>query len=134
LLDGTWPDTLAVVAIGAIPVEGPRRGLVDRDDDEVTASSIGVRREDGTGGRVTLAVHHAAVRDRAGRIAEALVLPDDLRRVLEDAAGWHDLGKIEDRFQAMLYGGDARAAAGRAPAASPASSASTASRTARSRG
>lgn len=75
--------------------------LPDRDDDEVAASSVGP-----TSGRVTLDVHHGAVRARAGEIATALVLPDDLRAVVQDAAGWHDLGKVEPRFQVMLHGGD----------------------------
>ncbi|HEY6797637.1 MAG TPA: type I-U CRISPR-associated helicase/endonuclease Cas3 [Kineosporiaceae bacterium] len=76
----------------------------DRDDEEVAASSVGT-------GRVTLAVHHAAVRERAERIAAALGVPDDVRAVLADAAGWHDLGKVEERFQIMLHGGDACEAA-----------------------
>ena len=31
--------------------------------------------------------------------------------VLEDAAGWHDLGKVEERFQVMLHDGHADQAA-----------------------
>ena len=75
--------------------------LPDRDDEEVAATSVGP-----VGGRVTLDVHHAAVRARAGAIAAALGLPHDLRAVIQDAAGWHDLGKAEPRFQVMLHGGD----------------------------
>lgn len=73
--------------------------MLDSDDEEVAASSVGTR-------RVTLAIHHAAVRTRAAEIAKALDLPPELRIVVEDAAGWHDLGKIEPRFQVMLHSGD----------------------------
>lgn len=56
--------------------------------------------------RVTLAKHLNAVGDRAEQIAEALGLPETLRRSVVDAARWHDLGKVDIRFQAMLFGGD----------------------------
>ena len=69
------------------------------DDDEVAASS-------GSDERVTLKKHLDAVGVRAQTIAEAIGLPDDLVRVLRDAARWHDLGKCERRFQVMLHGGD----------------------------
>jgi CRISPR-associated endonuclease/helicase Cas3 len=71
----------------------------ERDDEEAAASSVSPR-------TVTLEQHHAAVRERSRQIAAALRLPEDLRRVIEDAAGWHDLGKTDERFQIMLYGGD----------------------------
>jgi CRISPR-associated endonuclease/helicase Cas3 len=96
LLTGPIPDP-AGPGIG--PMAGP-----ERDDEETAASSVGTR-------PVTLTDHHAAVRHRCGAIAAALGLPDPLRIVLEDAAGWHDLGKIEERFQAMLHHGDAYQAA-----------------------
>jgi CRISPR-associated endonuclease/helicase Cas3 len=51
------------------------------------------------------------VRRRAGEIAAALGLPPELQEVIQDAAGWHDLGKAEQRFQVMLHGGDACEAA-----------------------
>ena len=72
---------------------------VERDDEEVGASSIGPR-------RITLDRHLTAVRDRAGQIAAGLGLQPDLAAVIQDAARWHDLGKVEDRFQVMLHGGD----------------------------
>jgi CRISPR-associated endonuclease/helicase Cas3 len=75
---------------------------MDRDDDSAVSSSIGVT---GTG-RVTLEQHHTNVRRRAIDIAQRLRLPDDLIAVTGVAAGWHDLGKLEDRFQTMLHGGD----------------------------
>ncbi|HET8661321.1 MAG TPA: type I-U CRISPR-associated helicase/endonuclease Cas3 [Micromonosporaceae bacterium] len=105
-VDGAGPRTLGWLLTGPIP--DPARGdppiLPERDDEEPAASSV-------SGGPVTLATHHAAVRRRSGQIAAALGLPDELRTVLEDAAGWHDLGKVEHRFQVMLHNGDAYEAA-----------------------
>lgn len=66
-------------------------------------------REDGTvnlQGRVTLAAHQAAVAERARSIAENLRVPPHLIDTIADAARWHDLGKVDPRFQAMLFGGD----------------------------
>lgn len=60
--------------------------------------------------RVTLADHLAAVGERAGQIATNLGLPEELRRVVVDAARWHDLGKVDLRFQAMLFDGSRVAA------------------------
>lgn len=56
--------------------------------------------------RVTLAQHGQAVADRAAEICEHLGLPDDIARTVTDAARWHDLGKTDPRFQAMLFDGD----------------------------
>jgi CRISPR-associated helicase cas3, anaes-subtype len=56
--------------------------------------------------RVTLAVHLEAVGARADGLARRLGLPEPLRRTVADAARWHDLGKVDPRFQAMLFGGD----------------------------
>lgn len=60
--------------------------------------------------RVTLAEHLAAVGERAEQIATNLGLPEELRRVVVDAARWHDLGKVDLRFQAMLFDGSRVAA------------------------
>lgn len=60
--------------------------------------------------RVTLVQHLEAVANRAGNIAERLGLPQELRRAVVDAARWHDLGKVDERFQAMLFDGNALAA------------------------
>ncbi|NDR52549.1 type I-U CRISPR-associated helicase/endonuclease Cas3 [Actinomyces sp. 565] len=60
--------------------------------------------------RVTLAEHLAAVGERAQQIATNLGLPEELRRVVVDAARWHDLGKVDMRFQAMLFDGSRIAA------------------------
>lgn len=109
LIAGRPPRRWARLLVGPLPDDsaaapGRADSSVDRDDEEVAASSIG-------GTRVTLDQHHAAVRERASAIAEALHLPPELREVVADAAGWHDLGKVEQRFQVMLHGGDATEAA-----------------------
>jgi CRISPR-associated endonuclease/helicase Cas3 len=96
LLTGPVPDPSAVSTGLAVRPE--------RDDEETAASSVST-------GPVRLTDHHTAVRHRCGEIAAALGLPDMLRAVLEDAAGWHDLGKTEARFQIMLHHGDACEAA-----------------------
>jgi CRISPR-associated endonuclease/helicase Cas3 len=56
---------------------------------------------------VTLRAHLAAVGGRAEEIIGRIGLPGDLVDVLVDAARWHDLGKVDPRFQAMLHGGNA---------------------------
>jgi CRISPR-associated endonuclease/helicase Cas3 len=109
LLDGREPPVWVRLLAGPLPPEDARGAVEgtaepERDDEEVTASSIGAA-------PVTLAAHHAAVRERAGQIAEALGLPGELCDVVRDAAGWHDLGKAEPRFQIMLHRGDACEAA-----------------------
>jgi CRISPR-associated endonuclease/helicase Cas3 len=62
------------------------------------------------GGQVSLAGHQRAVGDRAGRFATNLGLDETLRRSVVTAAEWHDEGKRDLRFQAMLHGGDRLAA------------------------
>lgn len=56
--------------------------------------------------RVTLSVHGEAVARRAIEIARNLRLAEPLIRAIGDAARWHDLGKVDQRFQAMLFNGD----------------------------
>jgi CRISPR-associated endonuclease/helicase Cas3 len=92
--------------VGPIPVTVPGAReeagtpeVPDADDEETAASSIGLA-------PVTLTVHHDAVGRRAQQIAEALQLPGDLRETVVDAGRWHDLGKVDRRFQVMLHGGD----------------------------
>ncbi len=72
---------------------------VERDDELPEGSSRGTR-------QVTLRAHHTNVGDRARDIAQALGLTPRLADAVERAARWHDLGKAEPRFQAMLCGGD----------------------------
>jgi CRISPR-associated endonuclease/helicase Cas3 len=103
IADQQGPPVLAHLLVGGrLRGDGPEtsRGAdAERDDEDPAASSVGI-------GQVTLARHLTAVRARAGRIAAALGLPPSLVDVVEDAAGWHDLGKIEERFQVMLHGGN----------------------------
>jgi len=73
--------------------------VVERDDELPEGSSMSAR-------QVTLQTHHANVGDRARDIAEALGLDPRLSIAVEMASRWHDLGKVDPRFQAMLCGGD----------------------------
>lgn len=73
--------------------------IIDRDDEQPECSSMGPA-------PVSLRAHHRNVGDRARQIANALGLAEDLCDAVEAAARWHDLGKVEPRFQAMLCGGD----------------------------
>jgi len=72
--------------------------IVERDDELPESSSMGAR-------QVTLRTHHTNVGDRARDIATALGLDFKVVAAVETAARWHDLGKVESRFQAMLCGG-----------------------------
>lgn len=76
-----------------------RAAAIDRDDEQPECSSMGLA-------PVSLRAHHRNVGDRARQIADALGLPIGLRDAVEAAARWHDLGKVESRFQTMLCGGD----------------------------
>jgi CRISPR-associated endonuclease/helicase Cas3 len=102
LLTGHLPD--ADVNEDLNTSRGDTSSDVVRDDDDPAASSISPR-------QVTLDEHLDGVRARAVQIARALGLPSDLVDVVADAARWHDLGKREERFQAMLHGGDPAVAA-----------------------
>ncbi|MEZ5087956.1 MAG: CRISPR-associated endonuclease Cas3'' [Tessaracoccus sp.] len=55
---------------------------------------------------VVLVKHGEAVGARAIEIARNLGLPNDLMQAVGDAARWHDVGKVDRRFQAMLFDGD----------------------------
>lgn len=55
---------------------------------------------------VTLERHGRAVAERAREIAGQLRLPAELAALVGDAARWHDLGKVDPRFQSMLFEGD----------------------------
>jgi len=53
-----------------------------------------------------LEAHQHGVAERVGAYARALGYDDALREVLTTAAQWHDLGKLDPRFQALLHGGN----------------------------
>jgi CRISPR-associated endonuclease/helicase Cas3 len=97
-----------LLAGGTIPKTTPAseagEDRLGRGDDDAASSSL-------SEAPVTLERHQRRVHERALRIAEGLGLPPDLVTVIGDAARWHDLGKAEQRFQAMLHGGDPHAAA-----------------------
>ena len=51
---------------------------------------------------MSLAGHSQGVKNRAERNASGL--PESLCSTLRDTGAWHDLGKLDPRFQAMLHG------------------------------
>lgn len=53
-----------------------------------------------------LTEHSAEVRDLARQFTEALALPERAATTVALAAQWHDIGKVEQRFQVMLHDGD----------------------------
>ena len=55
---------------------------------------------------VSLSRHLEGVGRRAGHIAERLGLPFEIARDLSLAGQLHDLGKVDERFQFQLVGGD----------------------------
>ncbi|PZG39902.1 type I-U CRISPR-associated helicase/endonuclease Cas3 [Spongiactinospora gelatinilytica] len=61
--------------------------------------------------KLTLAEHQMAVRRRAEEFARNLGLPDEIAEAIGLAGYWHDEGKRDERFQAMLHEGDRWAAA-----------------------
>jgi CRISPR-associated endonuclease/helicase Cas3 len=58
---------------------------------------------------VSLKEHTASVAMEAQRLAAA-VLPPEMAAAVGTAARWHDTGKADERFQALLFGGDTIAA------------------------
>ena len=73
------------------------RGGGHRGDEGVLESSTGA------GKRIGLWVHQRAVAARAAEFARNLRLPQPLTAAVVRAAEWHDNGKQDPRFQAMLY-------------------------------
>lgn len=67
------------------------------DLDEPAREAISPRRK-----RVLLANHQAAVGQLAGSLAASVGLPADFQRALVRAGEWHDEGKRDLRFQALL--------------------------------
>jgi len=65
--------------------------------------------EPSRGEPVSLSDHTRGVEDEAYRLAEA-VLPPEIAAAVKTSAHWHDSGKSDERFQALLFGGDTIAA------------------------
>lgn len=79
------------------------RETVDDETDERSAWS--------RNRRVLLADHNAAVSDRAGGLGERIGLLPRPAAVLGEAGLWHDVGKEDERFQALLGRRDPEASA-----------------------
>lgn len=106
-----WCDMLRAVRSGRLeeyPAGGvilfaraarvPRRAEPDlfADDDDLTSA---------TGVEVTLEEHADLVERTAARVAR-LCLPDEYVVPIRLAANWHDVGKLDERFQVLLHQGD----------------------------
>lgn len=77
------------------------------DDDDILSA---------TGQEVSLDVHCESVKRAVEKMA-CRCLDDDLLGPLITAAYWHDVGKLDDRFQILLHQGDELAAADGSPLA-----------------
>lgn len=73
------------------------------------------RQGNGSDQAVSLADHSDAVSKRAERNATGL--PPSLVQTLCKAGAWHDLGKLDPRFQALLYGSSLLATGNKTPLA-----------------
>ncbi len=95
------PDGGVALLSRAAPVaEVGELDLFADDDDLMSAGAQEVALDD----------HAASVRRAAERLAAAC-LPEGLRGPVEAAAYWHDVGKLDERFQLLLHQGDEVAAA-----------------------
>jgi CRISPR-associated endonuclease/helicase Cas3 len=70
------------------------------DDDDLTCVSVQ---------EASLDEHSTLVKRTVDKLATYCV-PEALRSILCDAAYWHDVGKLDDRFQVLLHQGDELAA------------------------
>lgn len=86
-----------VVAVQRTEADGGTPDLTAADDSSTLGSAA-------TGKRVPLSAHAAAVGGRAESFATNLGFPEHLERALRLAAEWHDLGKLDERFQRSLAG------------------------------
>jgi CRISPR-associated endonuclease/helicase Cas3 len=85
-----------LVLVGRFSARGDGADVTTEDD---SASHTGVE--------VPLRDHLGGVGDWARRFAAGCGLPSDIARDVELAGRWHDVGKIDRRFQQMLRGGSA---------------------------
>lgn len=103
------PSRWAIATVltgGKVPTEtdSPVSSGAFMDDGDPAGTSVG--------GRVALSQHHRNVAARAEEICQVLGLNPLLTQTVTLAARWHDIGKVERRFQAMLHGGNHLAALG----------------------
>lgn len=75
-------------------------GAVEKWSSDRGASSSSL-----SGTKVKLSDHHDAVASRAATFADSLGLPPAVKEAVAVAAGMHDLGKLDPRFQQLLNGG-----------------------------
>ena len=81
-------------------LESAKTGLLPLPD-----SAFDDERDSRTGvGAVTLSSHSIDVRDRLRETLSVVDLPDAIREALLSAALWHDIGKSDPHFQAVLLG------------------------------
>ncbi|WP_413774953.1 CRISPR-associated endonuclease Cas3'' [Actinocorallia sp. A-T 12471] len=85
-----------------------RGGGLQGDDGELDSSAH-------SSGPVGLDTHQQQVAARTAFFADALRLPQDWKRAVVLAAAWHDEGKRDPRFQAMLHRRPLRALSPKAP-------------------
>lgn len=79
---------------------GVQQEIAESVDDDSTTDDEGTFN---TAGRITLKEHTDGVERAFHRVSRSLALPNDLDRDLRLAIRWHDLGKIDDRFQKWLF-------------------------------
>ncbi|MBX3131252.1 MAG: CRISPR-associated endonuclease Cas3'' [Polyangiaceae bacterium] len=87
----------------AVPVVGPPE-LSSQQLAEVEADESQDSEDLSASEWKTIACHCGEVEEHALRIAEAVALPDDVRKLLGLAGRWHDLGKAHPAFQGLIRG------------------------------
>ena len=101
---------------GGLALHGERRLTRDADGEWVTAED----ERSSSGSPVELTTHLLDVDREVARTLETMGLPSDVVDDLRLTARFHDVGKADGRFQALLYGGNRAAArAGAVLAKSP---------------
>jgi CRISPR-associated endonuclease/helicase Cas3 len=78
-----------------------RRRIPGEDDDVSTEDD----RASFTGVEVPLEAHLGGVAAVAGELADRVGLPRDVAADIRLAGRWHDVGKVDQRFQRLLHGG-----------------------------
>lgn len=113
LLRSARQGRMAGHAAGGVILFGPpdsrfpaETDLFSDDDDLASAANRTVALE-----------QHARLVRRAAEKLAGLCLPEALHGALSAAALWHDAGKLDPRFQWLLFGGDGVAAASSGPVA-----------------